>query len=56
MRFVAGELGAGDAYAGRLTERVWQWYKPGHVARGYWSPKCRNGSAWDLYPEDDSFP
>jgi hypothetical protein len=54
MRQAAVDLGAPAGYASGLQHLFWAHYDD--ELPSYRSPKCRNGGAYDLRPNDPRFP
>ena len=52
---VAQRLGAGKAFARALAREYWSHYYPSQERR-YRSPSCRDGRAFDLFPELPGWP
>jgi hypothetical protein len=53
--YTAGQLGAGARYSRRLAVSAWRAYA-GYRGTEYWSPRCRDGGAWDLNPQSSIWP
>ena len=52
---VAQRLGAGRAFASSLAREYWRYYYPSQEGR-YRSPSCRDGRAFDLFPDLPGWP